>query len=333
MVFYDVANDMALLRVHHGENLPGRLELLTTRSSRMGEFVIALGSPGGFEFSASLGIVSALNRKLSDTNTSVAYIQVDAPMYQGSSGGPVVNLSGEVVGMSSRGAAQGVAAFVVPALEIQSFMNRYLSEATKESRQLGFLGAVLQPLNPDLRQYFAMPGGGGILLTYVYPRSAAAEGNLSPGDILLEMDGVALDAKTEDEVRLMDNYISGLGAGVHKVKIWSGKKELTKSIVLHRVAPCQTSSFESDKSTFLLQSSTSCYVLPSGEFVQVSRAWAIDSNARVLEEGDLIINIEGSSENLKDRLALLVHPERSAKGVAVTVLRHGRPILLLLRSS
>ncbi len=117
----DPERDLALLEVQGDESLfPPALKLQSDDQIELGQFAIAIGSPGGFDFSASLGIVSSLNRELQDVHTQTTFLQVDTPMFRGSSGGPLINLNGEVVGINSRGGANGTVAFAIPVMHIRA---------------------------------------------------------------------------------------------------------------------------------------------------------------------------------------------------------------------
>lgn len=330
VVFYDAKRDLALLKAKLDHKLPNALQLASSSTVEIGQFVIAAGSPGGYDFSVSLGIVSATNRILPDQNTKLAFIQVDAPMYHGSSGGPLVNLDGEVIGVSSRGGAQGAAAFAVPSNDVLSFLEDYSKRKKPKSghKKFGYLGAVLQPLSPAFRKYYEYFGANGVLVSGVYPNSAAAKGGVRSGDILLALDDLSLVAAEEAELELAKNYIAGSGPGTHVLVVYRRGKEERLNVKLQGKPPCSAQPIEGKSQSVLLHKKTSCFWFPQGEFVEVTRSWAKGQDRlSMMRKGDLLISISHGSIDLGHYVEeLLTLPSSTA----ATVIRHGKPRLVLL---
>jgi serine protease Do len=181
----DQLTDLALLKIN-ADKLPV-LKLADTRQLRVGQWVLAIGSPFGFDSSVTLGIVSAKDRTLEEAY--VPFIQTDAAINPGNSGGPLFNLQGEVVGVNSQiysetGGNAGIA-FAIPAETIQNVVAQ-LKDKGKVSR--GWLGVQLQKVTRALAQNFGLPKPQGALVAQVIEGSPAQQAGLKAGDVVLAVD-------------------------------------------------------------------------------------------------------------------------------------------------
>ncbi len=183
----DERTDVALLKVE-ATGLPV-LKMGTSEGLEVGEWVLAIGSPFGFDHSATAGIVSATGRSL-PTESYVPFIQTDVAINPGNSGGPLFNLEGEVVGINSQiysrsGGFMGVS-FAIP-IDIALDVINQLKNKGRVSR--GWIGVYIQELSPELAQSFNMFKPEGALVAQVMPAGPAAN-VLRQGDIILEFDGI-----------------------------------------------------------------------------------------------------------------------------------------------
>jgi serine protease Do len=186
LVGRDRRSDLALLQV----TTDRRLAALAVGDSdvlRTGEWVIAIGNPFGLGGSASAGIVSARNRQI-DAESREDFIQTDAAINRGSSGGPLLNLKGEVVGvnsalMSPNGGSSGVS-FAIPANTLRFVVSRLRKQG---SVQRGWIGAKVLDLTPDLALAFEAPSAAGALIGDVVPAGPAARAGFVPGDIVTHL--------------------------------------------------------------------------------------------------------------------------------------------------
>jgi serine protease Do len=185
VVGLDRTTDVALLKIEaHG--LPAAAIGNSTRLAR-GEWVVAIGSPFGLDSSATAGIVSASQRFLA--GSAVPLIQTDVAINPGSSGGPLFNLRGEVVGINSMifsrtGGYMGVS-FAVP-IDLAMKIADELRSFGRMSR--GQLGAKIQEVTPDLARSFGLRAASGALVLRVVPASPAERGGLRSGDIVMGLD-------------------------------------------------------------------------------------------------------------------------------------------------
>lgn len=187
LVGTDPRTDVALLKVE-GKNLP-TLKLGKSDELKVGEWVLAIGSPFGFDHSVTAGIVSAKGRSLPNENY-VPFIQTDVAINPGNSGGPLFNLDGEVVGINSQiytrsGGFMGVS-FAIP-IDVALSVADQLKASGKVSR--GWLGVVIQEVNKDLAESFGLEKPAGALVAQVVDKGPAQKGGLRVGDVILSANG------------------------------------------------------------------------------------------------------------------------------------------------
>ena len=183
----DPRTDVALLKVE-GKGLP-ILKLGKSDDLKVGEWVLAIGSPFGFDHSATAGIVSAKGRSLPN-ESYVPFIQTDVAINPGNSGGPLFNLDGEVVGINSQiftrsGGFMGLS-FAIP-IDVAMDVATQLKSSGKVSR--GWLGVVIHEVNKDLAESFGLEKPAGALVAQVMQDGPAAKGGLQVGDVILSLNG------------------------------------------------------------------------------------------------------------------------------------------------
>ncbi len=180
----DKRSDIALLKID-ATNLPV-VRLGNSDKMKVGEWVLAIGSPFGFEHSVTAGIVSAKGRSLPSDNY-VPFIQTDVAINPGNSGGPLFNMDGEVVGVNSQiysrtGGFMGLS-FAIP-IEVAMKVSDQLKAEGKVSR--GWLGVQIQDVTRELAESFGMKKPQGALVSKILPKSPAQEAGLQIGDIITE---------------------------------------------------------------------------------------------------------------------------------------------------
>jgi serine protease Do len=183
----DKATDVALVKID-ATGLP-TVRMGKGHELKVGEWVLAIGSPFGFEHSVTAGIVSAKGRSL-PTENYVPFIQTDVAINPGNSGGPLFNLDGEVVGINSQiysrtGGFMGLS-FAIP-IEVAMNVADQLRETGKVSR--GWLGVLIQDVTRELAESFGMDQPRGALVARVIPESPADKAGIRVGDIIVEFNG------------------------------------------------------------------------------------------------------------------------------------------------
>lgn len=187
LVGADKRSDIALLKVD-ASDLP-TVKLGRSKELKVGEWVMAIGSPFGFDHSVSAGVVSALGRNLPSENY-VPFIQTDVAINPGNSGGPLFNLDGEVVGINSQiysrtGGFMGLS-FAIP-IDVAMDVVSQIKEQGFVSR--GWLGVLIQDVTRELAESFGMKRPHGALVAQVLEDSPAARAGIEVGDIITEFNG------------------------------------------------------------------------------------------------------------------------------------------------
>ncbi|MFO1418126.1 MAG: Do family serine endopeptidase [Methylotetracoccus sp.] len=214
LVGIDLPTDLALLRIH-ATDLPAVRVGDSSRTS-IGDWVLAIGSPFGFDHSVTAGIVSAKARTLPDENF-VSFIQTDVAVNPGNSGGPLFNLAGEVIGINSQffsktGGYQGLS-FAIP-IDLAINVARELMRDGKVTR--GQLGISVQEVDQALAESFGFAEPRGALVDTVKALSPAARAGVRPGDIV-----VAIDGRKVSEFSDLQPIIAELRPGAHvKLALW-----------------------------------------------------------------------------------------------------------------
>ncbi len=187
----DVDGDLAVLKVSAGHSLPF-VPFGDSTKMRVGDWVLAVGNPFGMPGTNTAGIVSALHRQIGDTKFD-DFIQTDAAINKGNSGGPLFNLQGQVIGVNSAiyapsGTSDGIG-FSIPAAMAEPVAEA-LAHGGKMNR--GWLGVATEEVTPDIQAALKLPGGKGALVGAVSPGSPA-EGKLQPGDVITALSGAQID--------------------------------------------------------------------------------------------------------------------------------------------
>jgi len=183
----DKASDVALLKID-AKNLP-TVQVGEGNKLEVGEWVLAIGSPFGFDHTVTAGIVSAKGRSLPSENY-VPFIQTDVAINPGNSGGPLFDMDGKVVGINSQiysrtGGFMGLS-FAIP-IELAMDVAEQLKSTGHVSR--GYLGVLIQDVNRELAESFGLKHPKGALVSKVMPDSPAAAAGLKEGDIILSFNG------------------------------------------------------------------------------------------------------------------------------------------------
>lgn len=194
----DSRSDLALLKVQ-AKDLP-TLEFADSEKLKVGEWVLAIGSPFGLDFTASAGIVSAIGRSIpTERNENyVPFIQTDVAINPGNSGGPLFNMDGKVVGINSQiytrsGGSIGLS-FAIPS-NVAVDVIEQLKNKGKVDR--GWLGVAIQEVDRDLAKSFGLSKPTGALIQQIEPGSPAAKSGLEIGDIILSFNGKSIDQSAD----------------------------------------------------------------------------------------------------------------------------------------
>ncbi|HEY4031480.1 MAG TPA: Do family serine endopeptidase [Caulobacteraceae bacterium] len=192
---------------------------------RVGDWVIAVGNPFGLGGTATAGIISAYGRNIGET--FVDYIQIDAPINRGNSGGPTFDVYGRVIGVntaifSPSGGSVGIG-FAIPA-DVADNITKQLISGGKITR--GYLGASIQNVTPEVADSVGIPGKKGALVAEVVAGGPAQKGGVQSGDVVLEINGHMV----KDSTDLTRQVAASHSGDSLNLTIWRGGKQITVSV-------------------------------------------------------------------------------------------------------
>lgn len=340
VVGVDDYTDIALLKIE-AAHLPS-VKLGTGVDVKVGEWVLAIGSPFGFEHSVTAGIVSAKGRSL-PTESYVPFIQTDVAINPGNSGGPLFNLEGEVVGVNSQifsrtGGFMGLS-FAIP---IDVAMNVADQLRTRGRVSRGWLGVLIQEVTRELAESFGMQKPEGALVAQVLLDSPAARAGLQVGDVVLafneqpverHVDLPPLVGRTQVDSRasvkiLRDGRIRILEVGIEELP---DKKAITRTSSA-ALAPLETDNPLGVVVTDLNREQRAAYGV--GEHgVIVEEVEGRPASQAGLQEGDIILMLDGVEITDRAHFERLANGLPGGKAVSVLVHRGGRPLFLALRKA
>jgi serine protease Do len=227
LVGRDPKTDLALLKVKSGEKFP-YVRFGSSAAAKVGDWVIALGSPFGLGQTATKGIVSARGRDIG-AGPYDDFLQIDAPINRGNSGGPTFNLGGEVIGVntaiiSPTGVSAGIG-FAVPSDMAKNVIAQLMKDG---SVSRGWLGVNIQNVTKDLAAGLGMSKAEGALIAGVNAGSPAAKGGLKPGDVI-----VAVNGERIEKMRELPRRIARISAGSDtQMTVIRGGKERSLTITI-----------------------------------------------------------------------------------------------------
>ncbi|MFL2889793.1 MAG: Do family serine endopeptidase [Pelagibacteraceae bacterium] len=223
--------DLAVLKIDSKDNfIP--VNFGDSDKARVGDWVIAIGNPFGLGGTVTSGIISARNRDINLTRYD-DFIQTDASINQGNSGGPLFNLKGEVVGINTAIIAPGQAGsigigFAIPANAASNVIDQLIKYG--ETRR-GWLGVRIQEVTKEIAEVEKLEKPKGALIASVGQNSPADKAGLKAGDIILEFDG-----KNIDKMRTLPRAVASTKVGKSvQLKIWRNKKLISKRLILGRL--------------------------------------------------------------------------------------------------
>jgi serine protease Do len=335
LVGTDERSDLALLKIE-ASGLPA-VKIGDARKLRVGEWVLAIGSPFGFDHSVTAGIVSAKGRPLPNENY-VAFIQTDVAINPGNSGGPLFNTRGEVVGVNSQifsqtGGYMGVS-FAIP-IDMAAKVAQQLRDTGKVSR--GWLGVVVQEVTRDLAQSFGLPRPEGALVARVVPGGPAEQAGIRVGDVILRYEGqeIPLSSTLPPLVGATDPGTTASLQVLRDGKTVTIKVEVGTLESETAVAPEVVPPPPADRGTLGI-------VVRALNAEERQRAQIVSGGALVVEvgrgpgqdagllPGDILLTVGGNEIDGADRLAEVVGRLTPGRSVPMLVQRRGQPTFLAL---
>lgn len=330
----DERTDVALLKVD-ATALPA-LSLGDSSQLKVGQWVLAIGSPFGFEYTATQGIVSALARSLPN-DTYVPFIQTDVAVNPGNSGGPLFDLEGNVIGVNSQifsrsGGYMGLS-FAIPADVVKSVVSQ-LRDKGYVSR--GWLGVTIQDVNQTLAESFGLDKPAGALVAQVSEGSPAADAGIIIGDVILSFNSqeVSLSA---DLPPMVGNTEVGQ---VASLVVLRNREKLTLDVVIRELDEDRTVVLASDAEPYtsgglglvlapLDKKQKASHGVDNGVLVTAVDENGVAANAGIAT-GDVIIAFGPESIDSPAQFAKLESMSKSGQAVAVLVNRKSNPLFVAL---
>jgi len=323
----DKATDVAVLKID-ATGLP-TLPLGSPDATREGEWVLAIGSPFGFDNSVTAGIVSAKSRSLPNEGY-VPFIQTDVAINPGNSGGPLLNLKGEVVGINSQiysrsGGYQGIS-FAIP-IDVAIHVKDQLLADGKVTR--GRIGVGIQDLNQGLAESFGLTSAKGALVTQVEPDSPGAKAGLKSGDVIL-----ALNGETVSDSGELPPRVAVMKPGTEAtLKIWRDGKAKDVDVRIGEMQPNEKVASADNASADKGRLGVSVRPLTPDERNQaeVDHGLLVGSVAGAAERagiqpGDVLLSVNGQPINSLSELQKLVN--KSEHHIALLIQRNDARIFV-----
>ena len=337
LVGSDKRSDLAVLKID-AMDLP-IVSLGDSRSLKVGEWVLAIGSPFGFDHSVTAGIVSAKGRSLPNENY-VPFIQTDVAINPGNSGGPLFNLDGEVVGVNSQifsrtGGFMGLS-FAIP-MEVVRNVYQQLRDKGEVTR--GWLGVLIQDVTVELAESFGMKKPHGALISKVLPDSPAAHAGLEPGDVVLAFKNESVRTSS-DLPPIVGN--TPMGSRVPVEVLRNGKKVRLKVVIGELPAEeniAQSTLVPSEaKTTSWLSISVKDITAEQRQQMDLEEHGVLvdsvtDGPGREagIQTGDVLLLIDNEKVRDTEHFSKLVKRLPPGRSVPVLIQRRGGPMFLAMK--
>ena len=330
----DPRSDLALLKIE-ADDLP-YLTLADSDQLKVGEWVLAIGSPFGFDYSVTAGIVSAKGRSLR-SETYVPFIQTDVAINPGNSGGPLFNLGGEVVGINSQiytrsGGFMGLS-FAIPSNTAIAVVAQ-LRETGEVAR--GWLGVQIQEVSQDLAESFGLDKAAGALIAQVLDNSPALEAGLLAGDVITQVDG--------HQIVMSAEVAHFIGAIVPEqsvvIQLVRNGESIEVDVVIGHLPKSVAGTLSAvEKGKYVQRIGLRVGALSS----EKAQAWRIRNGIDVMEvdagvaqelvlqAGDVITSLANQRITSVQQFVELVATLPTQRSISLRIVREGRPIFVAFR--
>ncbi|HGO5847280.1 TPA: Do family serine endopeptidase [Mannheimia haemolytica] len=325
LVGADPLSDVALIQVEDPKNLT-EIKFADSDKLQVGDFTVAIGNPFGLGQTVTSGIISALGRSTGQSDEGYEnYIQTDAAVNQGNSGGPLINLNGELIGIntaiiSPSGGNAGIA-FAIPSNMANSLVTQIIEFGEVKRGMLGIKGGEL---NADLAKEFNISTQQGAFVSEVLPDSAAAKAGFKAGDVITEINGQKIRSFSELRAKVAT---SGVGKEIELTYLRDGKEAKAK-VTLQSDSEAKVTA--SNLIPALKGADFNNYNAKGIKGVEISNVEKGSiAEMRSFKKGDIIIGVNRHSvENIADLRKIL---ETKPSVVALNIVRDGANFYVILQ--
>lgn len=334
IIITDKQTDLALIKIDTREELKVAT-LGDSDSCKVGEWVIAVGNPYGFDRTVSFGIISGKGRVLRlpiETPLINDFLQTDAVIDPGSSGGPLVNLRGEVIGINSIGYGRGQG-FTIPINIAREIADK---RTPSDKIERGWIGIVTQPISREFAAYFNDKQLQGILVSEVLQGSPADRAGLRPMDVIVALNGKDVRAEKEDDLNMFSQMISSTAVGEKvELEIIRNSRRKKMDIEVGLQPKVKADEYEDEELGLTVKEITETmyrqYVLETkeGVFVQYAEIGGVAGEAK-LETGDLIIAVEDDPVSGLDEFKSTLGKYKDRKMLLFRIIRGKNRLFALL---
>lgn len=324
LIGVDRAADLAVIKIDAPNLQPARLG--SSERMRVGDWVVAIGSPFGLDYTVTAGVLSAKGRAGIGMNTVEDYLQTDASINPGNSGGPLVNLDGEVIGINTMIVGQGTGiGFAIPADMARESARQLIATGRV---QRAWIGVGIQDLTPELAASFNAEARSGALLSQVVPGAPAARAGLAVGDIVTQIGGARVRS-SQDVVRAVLTHRPGEQVEVRYVR--GGRASTTRVTIGERPGADEDPGGQPAPPATTRQPSTlglQLGVAPDGRGVVMGIQPGGIADRAGLRQGDVIVEVDRravrTAQEAADRL-------RQNPRALLRIERDGQPLFIPLR--
>jgi len=328
----DPVTDIALIKIEAKGNLPTVL-LGSSGDLKVGEWVTAIGSPFGLQYTVTAGIVSAKGRAIG-SGPYDDFIQTDASINPGNSGGPLINMKGEVVGINTMiiAGGQGIG-FAIP-IDMAKGIVTQLKTSGEVTR--GWLGVTIQDLKGDLADYYGLKGKTGVLVASVVPGDPADQAGIKPKDVITDVNG-----QTVNTSRDLTSLAANLGVGdkaqvkilrngkSKTLEVQIGKRPLTMASVSENRQKEKEGEYGFRVTDLTPEMARRFKIEETSGVMVVGVAPKSKADAAGIQQGDLIIEINHQNVDSVKDFKNLIDQYKKADGINLLVKRMNAGLMVI----
>ncbi len=331
----DKETDIAVLKIEVDRTLPAA-KFGNSSSLKVGQWVLAVGNPMGLDRTVTLGVISGIGRERLNLSKYENFIQTDAAINPGSSGGPLFNLRGEVIGINTAiiHMAQGIG-FSIPANMVSGIVDQLVSRGRVVR---GWLGVGIQALTKELSKQFDIKEGHGVLINEVYEDNPAFSAGIKPGDIILTVEDETVDSPNQ-----LSRLVAQVGPGEKaKIELLRDGKEMTFHVPMaERPGKPTFASLPSQKSEVKLGLDVQALTAALAEEFELNETMGVLvskvergglAHSEGIQEGDFITEVNRQSTKSVAQFAEVLEKVNPGQTVLLRIIRKARAFFIVLKT-